>query len=137
MCAHPLTLTPISRIVGCPYRYEQLDRFKILDWVDNVDQLKLSSSERSILNSWNGTPVLSRPQHRMYSHETHFEVDIDAHIFGFLARKMFPAMLRKLDQMVLDIGFCIEGQQDDELPEQVIGAARLHHIDLTKLKKVL
>ena len=41
----------------------------------------------------------------MYSHETHFEVDIDAHIFGFLARKMFPAMLRKLDQMVLDIGF--------------------------------
>ena len=121
-----------------PSPREQLDRFKVLDWGDNVDELKsLSSSERSILNSWNGTPVLSRPQHRMYSHEKYFEVDIDAHIFGYLARKMFPPMLRKMGQMVLDVGFCIEGQQDDELPEQVLGAARLHRVDLAKLKKVL
>ena len=90
-----------------------------------------------MLNSWNGTPVLTRPQHRMYSHAAYFEVDVDVHIFGFLARKMFPVLLRKWQQLVLDMGFTIEGQEDHELPEQVIGAVRLHHLDMSKVPKVL
>ena len=112
------------------------DRFKLIVIIDNTDELRppiMSKGERSMLTSWNGTPLLTRPQHRLYFHKDYVELDIDIHTFSYIARRGFPLVLKKLEHMVLDIAFVIEGHPDNELPEQVMAGMRLCKLDLSKL----
>jgi Protein ENHANCED DISEASE RESISTANCE 2, C-terminal len=39
------------------------------------------------------------------------------HSFGTLARKGMEVMFNNFSKMVIDVGFCIEGRLDEELPE--------------------
>jgi hypothetical protein len=56
--------------------------------VMNVGELNLGSALRRLLNEYNMKPVLTRPQHRFFTdHKTYFEIDVDVHSFGYLARK--------------------------------------------------
>ncbi len=36
--------------------------------------------------------------------------------------------------LVIDLGFVIQGNTEEELPERLLGALRIVHIDLDKLK---
>jgi hypothetical protein len=38
--------------------------------------------------------------------------------------------------LVIDLGFVLEGQQSEELPEALLGAFRLNHLDCTTAKKI-
>jgi hypothetical protein len=38
--------------------------------------------------------------------------------------------------LILDLGFMIEGQQDDELPERVLGIQRIVKVDMGKFRKL-
>ena len=113
------------------------DRFKIINHIDNTHEMQppiMSKGERSVLTTYNDTPVLTRPQHRMYFHEEYVELDIDIHIFSYIARRGFPLVLKKLEHLVLDIAFVIEAQSDQELPEQVLCGMRLCKPDVRKME---
>lgn len=56
---------------------------------------------------------------------------IDVHIFSYMVRKSFFTFASdRMPKMVVDLGFCIEGQEDEELPEQLLCAIRLSHLQL-------
>ena len=59
-------------------------------------------------------------------------MDIRVHRFSFLARKGLAALKARFAQMVLDVAFLVEGRGDEELPEQLLGCARLHRLDYEK-----
>ena len=59
-------------------------------------------------------------------------MDINVHRFAFLAQKGLKYLKTKFPAMVLEMAFLIEGGRDDELPEQVLGAARLNFIEYEK-----
>ncbi len=56
------------------------------------------------------------------------EMDINVRMFSFLARKGLAALKPRFAQMVLDVAFLVEGRGDEELPEQLLGCARLHRL---------
>jgi hypothetical protein len=67
----------------------------------------------------------------------YFEVDVDVHEFGFFANRGFHGLLPRFKQMVLDVGFVVEGHGDHELPERILGCVQLIKLDLTKPTKRL
>jgi hypothetical protein len=116
--------------------YGQRDRFKAIGIVVNPQEQKLGRTERHLLETYNGQPILTRPQHRFYRGDGYFEVDVDAHEFNFVARKGLVGVSEHFRNMVVDFGYVIEGQEDAELPEQMLGAVRLCKIDVRQALEI-
>ncbi|OQR82598.1 hypothetical protein ACHHYP_15750 [Achlya hypogyna] len=106
------------------------DRLKAIGVVVNPSEQALGRTERHLLETYNGQPILTRPQHRFYRGDGYFEIDIDAHLFNFVARKGLCGVTEHFGNMVVDFGFVLEGQEDDELPEQILGCVRLCKVDV-------
>lgn len=107
------------------------DRFKVIAQVTNQDECGITGMGKKLLASHNSTPVLTRPQHRIY----HFdggstEIVVDIHSFSYIARRGIHLLLDKTSKLVIDIGFVLQGETDDELPEQILGCCRLDHADV-------
>jgi hypothetical protein len=109
------------------------DRFKVIAQVTNQDECGISGMAKKLLVSHNATPVLTRPQHRIY----HFgdgstEIDVDIHTFSYIARRGIHLLLDKTTRLVIDVAFVLQGETEDELPEQVLGCCRLDRPDVQK-----
>ncbi|KAH9107872.1 hypothetical protein AeMF1_016817 [Aphanomyces euteiches] len=106
------------------------DRLKAIVIVANPADQKLGRLEKHLLETYNGQPLLTRPEHRFYRGDGYFEVDIDGYIFNYLARKGLTGITEHFGNMVVDFGFVMEGHDDDELPENVFGSGSLCKIDV-------
>ncbi|RHY98004.1 hypothetical protein DYB35_002554 [Aphanomyces astaci] len=113
-----------------------LDRFKVIAQVVNEADCGVTGYTKKLLTKNNGTPVLTRPQHRMYHTPAYTEVDVDVHVFSLVARTGIHALVDKTAGMLIDVAFVLQGESDDELPEQVLGVCRLVRVDLSKAAHV-
>eukprot|EP00455_Lapot_gusevi_P028449 TRINITY_DN3038_c0_g2_i2.p1 TRINITY_DN3038_c0_g2~~TRINITY_DN3038_c0_g2_i2.p1 ORF type:complete len:134 (+),score=27.72 TRINITY_DN3038_c0_g2_i2:151-552(+) len=107
-------------------------KFKAITRVLNVQEARISSTAKPFVNKYNGTPFLTRPQHEFYLAPHYFEIDIDVHKFSFMARSALGGVRDALDSVIFEFGFVVEASNDNELPEQILGAARLSKLDLDK-----
>lgn len=60
--------------------------------------------------------------------KNYLEVDVNVYEFHYLARKVAYNALPTIKEFVIDMGLTVEGQCDEELPEQIIACARFSHI---------
>ncbi|EEY54261.1 uncharacterized protein PITG_07868 [Phytophthora infestans T30-4] len=109
------------------------DRFKVIAQVTNQDECGITGMAKKLLVSHNATPVLTRPQHRIY----HFkngttEIVVDVHAFSYIARRGIHSLIDKTARLVIDVAFVIQGETDEELPEQVLGCCRLDRVNIQK-----
>jgi hypothetical protein len=94
----------------------------------------MSRAEKGFMQTYDGKPVMTRPQHRFFRGPGYLEVDIDAHYYAYIARKGMHAYRNHLDKMVFDSGFVLQGGAAEELPEQILAATRLHNLDFSKAR---
>jgi hypothetical protein len=81
-----------------------------------------------------GTPFLIRTCSVFWKGENYFEVDVDVHRFSYTARVGLGGVRERIKDCVFDFGFVIEGHSDFELPENMLGAVRFSHLDLSLAK---
>eukprot|EP00667_Euglena_gracilis_P001968 EG_transcript_1966 len=105
---------------GSPLR----KRFKIIAQVLNPDECGFSSTTASMVKKYNGKPFLVRTTSSFFSGENYFEVTVDAHNFGKPARIGLWGLKDVFSSVVFTGGFVIEGVDDDQLPEQMLMAAK-------------
>nr|CCA14401.1 conserved hypothetical protein [Albugo laibachii Nc14] len=110
-----------------------IDRFKVIAQVANEQDCGISGVAKRLLHSHNATPVLTRPQHRLYQYEDgNIEMVVDLHTFSYIARRGIHLLLNKTASLVIDVAFVLQGETEEELPERVIGCCRLNCIDIDR-----
>ncbi|DAZ98678.1 TPA: hypothetical protein N0F65_008804 [Lagenidium giganteum] len=113
------------------------DRFKVIAQVTNQDECGITGMAKKLLVSHNATPVLTRPQHRIYHFQNGTtEIVVDIHTFSYIARRGIHLLLDKTTNLVIDIGFVLQGETEDELPEQLLGCCRLDRIAMQELNEI-
>jgi len=113
------------------------DRLKIIPRVMNSPSLTIPASMNKKLSSWNGQPFYSGPAYQSFGNDKScLECDIDLHKFSDLDTSTAYGFINCLKESVMDLFFVVEGETDDELPEKVLGCARLNNIDLSAAKPV-
>ena len=94
-----------------------------------------------MFKGYNGKPVLLRDNSKvrggsgeiLRSGDRAIEMDCNLRQWNYLAKQGLNTLLQSLDQTVLDVGFTIEGRVDEELPEVILGCARLSYLDLEEV----
>ncbi|KAK4797991.1 hypothetical protein SAY86_030317 [Trapa natans] len=67
--------------------------------------------------------------------EKYLEIDVDVGSWK-LAKTMFHLVLGHVTRVSIDMGFLVEGKTEEELPERLIGAVRLSHLDTSSAEDI-
>jgi len=104
-------------------------QFKGICRVMNADEAIVNQAAKKMVHTYNGTPFLIRTCSVFFRGENYFEVDVDVHRFSYMARLGLNMLKDAVKNIIWDFGFVIQGNPDDELPEQMLGGARFSKID--------
>lgn len=83
------------------------------------------------------TPTLLGNKLKQYYHkgENYFELDVDVGSSS-VARNVVGLAIGYSKNIVVDMGFCLQGNDEDELPEVLMGSCTCAHVDSTTVKKL-
>mmetsp|Transcript_21362 Transcript_21362/g.31784 ORF Transcript_21362/g.31784 Transcript_21362/m.31784 type:complete len:455 (+) Transcript_21362:1087-2451(+) len=121
--SEPLTIADADR---GPHQWKNMVR------LENSADLQLGWVLNSYVAKYNAKPFLSRNCKSYYKGPDHFEVDVDIHRFNYISRQGMYQLRSYLKQLTLDIGFVVQCDADDELPEKLLGCVRLKGLDAEK-----
>ena len=105
-------------------------RFKFIGQADNLGELGIPNW----ISRWNGKPILIKRsgttgflyQHHTYNNNTVMEMEISFHPFPWATKKALSYLRKTITHKALPImGFVIEGREEAELPEVLIGLCQL------------
>lgn len=121
------------------------ERLKYIPRIANLpeaaDEIKMSRPERNLMKTYDGKPVMTRPQHRFYQGEIqgkkYFEIDIDAHTYNFVARKGLHTFRSYLNAMIFDCALVVQGNSPEQLQEQVLCCTRVHFFEFGRERRLL
>lgn len=103
-------------------------RFKAMCILDEIEKLGLPNP----IPAYNGKPVLINKSGAFFRRENYIEHSINVHLFAYLAKKALYSIQPKFPNMRLNVGFVIEGRDDDELPECMLGVGKCLYMDPAK-----
>lgn len=87
-----------------------------------------------LVSNYNDKPLLTRPQQTFHQGPNYFEVDVDVHSYAYLARRVFNSVYGRLNTIVFENAFVLQGNRAEELPEQLLGCSRLYRVDFTRMR---
>lgn len=110
-------------------------RLKAIPRLVNEDDVSLG-----ILAKYNAKPFMTGPVcHTFHRGANYLEADVDLHKFIWPARRGIYSFIQShelIKKLIIDIGFVVQGETDEELPEQMLGCGRISGVDMTKMKKL-
>jgi len=129
-----LTVRPATRLLvrwfnEAQNNFKMRSRFKTMAVLEKIETLGLGS----FINSFNGKPTLISKSGTFTRHENYVEMAINVHKFSYIARQALYRLIPKFQQFVVNLGFTIEGREDEELPEVLLGGCRLLNFDATNV----
>jgi len=101
--------------------------------VANLKDVGLSFYLMKYINGYNAKPWLSRNADMFkFKGKDYYEVDLDIHVYNYLGLNVIYRLKPYLSKLVFDVGFTVQSEKDDEMPETLLGCGRLTHINYEK-----
>mmetsp|Transcript_137 Transcript_137/g.174 ORF Transcript_137/g.174 Transcript_137/m.174 type:complete len:270 (-) Transcript_137:146-955(-) len=100
--------------------------------LENPKSLGLSSPIMKLVTKYNSKPFLVFKAAKNFVGAGYFEFGMDVYNFSFMSRKALWSMKKDIANMVLDLAFVVQGDADDELPEQLLLGATLKRLVLER-----
>jgi hypothetical protein len=99
-------------------------RFKFISASSNLAELGVPS----YISNYNAKPILIRRTGTLFRGEgsKYMEFDMHIHKFDYAAKKGIFYMTSLCNEMLCQIGYVIEGRDDEELPETLFGCCALN-----------
>eukprot|EP00667_Euglena_gracilis_P015215 EG_transcript_15813 len=104
-------------------------RLKCIVRALNPTEVGFSTATRSLINKYNAKPFMIRTTSSFYTGDNYYEIDIDIHNFGKTARIGLYGCSEVATQADFDLSATIQGETDDELPEQILFGVRLDKLN--------
>jgi hypothetical protein len=108
------------------------NRLKFIPRLEDVDALSgvINKPTMSMLKTYNCTPILTRPTHSLRKNDDFLCIDVNVHAFNYFLRKGIESCCEIFHNFIMHCGIVIEGIEDEELPERLLGCFILHGLDL-------
>lgn len=125
----------------CEDGFDWRSKFKIIADVKDWEKY----NPPSFISKLNGKPLLIRKSAEVSrgcvstdggEKIRYLEYRINMHKWIYIAKKCMVSLLPKLADMIIDLGFTIEARDDDELPECILGAIQVKHINPTNMATI-
>ena len=97
-------------------------KFKVICSCLNLEEIGIPS----MISAYNAKPVLIRKTGSLFRGPNYIEKDIHIHKFSNLAKQSIHWLTSRCNQMFMEIAFVIEGCDDNELPETLIGCVAVN-----------
>jgi len=99
-----------------------------------MDNLNLTGTLGATIKAYNGKPVLLRKGVKVTRHgegtpELTCEFTVNVHQFNYLSRRALYSLQSRVKDMLVNFAVLIEGQEEDELPECVLGTCVLRNLN--------
>ena len=99
-------------------------RFKAIGIAPNFSELGLPGT----LKSLNGKPVILFQTASIRQQGDVMQIDVAVHRFGFMALTLLKNFLDKTPEVRIKGGFLIQGEDDSELPECLLGSIEVNNL---------
>jgi len=100
-------------------------RLKMIGCCSNLEELGVPGA----IATYNAKPVMIRKTGSIYRGPSYLEVNINVHKWPTYVQKCIQYMYSQSTLMYLQVGFVIEGREDDDLPETLFGCVGLNRPD--------
>ena len=102
--------------------------------IGEMGNLNLGGALGATISAYNGKPVLLRKgvSFRPSADLSCLELECSVHHFNFLSRRALFSLQPKAKDMVVNFALMVEGREEDELPECVLGTCRICGLDGAK-----
>jgi len=108
--------------------------FKVVGRVEDLEKYEVPES----FHRFNNKPVLLTKSAKVLTSRLPEVIEIDYDVRGWIypARSALANYHHRSGEAELEIGYLVQGQADDELPEQILGCFKLNLMDITKARWV-
>ena len=100
---------------------EMKGRFKAITKVANIDDVNIPG----VAKPFNGKPVLIKKTGVLTKSADVLEMSVNVYLWPFHVKSGFSMTFPTFPTMILDSAFVIEGRDDSELQEQILGCVRV------------
>jgi hypothetical protein len=110
--------------------------FKMIGRARNYDDLGLPSW----MKRFNGKPVIINHSGEVFTGNSngtaYLEIDIIVARWSLWAKQGVHTLMPRYKEIDAEVGFVLQGTEDDELPEQMLGGARLPFVDVSSFPEL-
>ena len=100
-------------------------RLKMIGCCSNLEELGVPAA----IAAYNAKPVMIKKSGSIYRGSSYLEVNINIHKWPTYVQKCIQYMYSQSTLMYLQVGFVIEGRDDEDLPEAIFGCVAVNRPD--------
>jgi len=126
-------ITLLKRLLQDGSSTKEGTALKAIGLIDNMDELGVPD----MIAGYNGKPVLVTKSAKIFSSPEILDIEYDVRQWNILARKSLHSFHDKLKEAKCQMGILIEGKNDDELPEQLLGCFRVNYLDINEALNIV
>lgn len=103
---------------------------KLIAKLENIESLYIPPWAKPHIMRYNGTPLLMQIETTLRVEDDWAELSMNLNEINSISRSIITKLRKQVVDARFSVGLTIQGVDDDELPERLLIATRLQHVDI-------